>query len=160
MKFTSYKYWLNEKFTEDSDPIHDMGIGAKVLIEAWLKKMGIKIYTINDDLTIDVNRAVVLRKKLGNAKKLPDYIQFGKVNNGYFSVSDNNLTTLKGCPYEINKGNSMYNGDFFCTNNKLTSLEFAPKSITGSFICTKNAKKFTEKEVNAVCKHIGRNIHL
>jgi hypothetical protein len=27
MKFTGFKYWLNEKFTEDSDPIHDMGIG-------------------------------------------------------------------------------------------------------------------------------------
>ena len=27
MKFTSYKIWLNEKFTEESDPIKDMGIG-------------------------------------------------------------------------------------------------------------------------------------
>lgn len=30
MRFTSYKYWLNEKFTQDSDPIHDMGIGLDI----------------------------------------------------------------------------------------------------------------------------------
>lgn len=30
MKFTSYKYWLIEKFTQDSDPIHDMGIGIDI----------------------------------------------------------------------------------------------------------------------------------
>jgi len=27
MKFISFKYWLNEKFIEDSDPIEDLGIG-------------------------------------------------------------------------------------------------------------------------------------
>jgi hypothetical protein len=26
-KFESYKNWINEKFEEDTDPIHDMGIG-------------------------------------------------------------------------------------------------------------------------------------
>ena len=27
MKFISYKNWLNEKFVDDTDPIHDLGIG-------------------------------------------------------------------------------------------------------------------------------------
>jgi hypothetical protein len=30
MLFVSYKNWLNEKFVEDSDPIHDMGIGLYI----------------------------------------------------------------------------------------------------------------------------------
>ena len=30
--------FVNEKFTEDSDPIHDMGIGMDVLIKQWIEK--------------------------------------------------------------------------------------------------------------------------
>ena len=146
---------LDEKFTDESDPVHDMSIGAIKLIKDWLDKMGIIRYTINNDLTIDVNATVNLCNRLGDAEKLPDYIQFGKIKNGHFSLYNNNLTSLKGCPYEIDKGNTAYNGDFCCVNNRLTSLEFAPKSITGAFICTQNAKRFTEKEVRAVCKNIG-----
>jgi len=37
MKFSSYKYWLNEKFTEDSDPIHDLSIGMDALIKRWIE---------------------------------------------------------------------------------------------------------------------------
>jgi hypothetical protein len=29
MKFISYKYWLNEKFSDESDPIEDLGIGIR-----------------------------------------------------------------------------------------------------------------------------------
>lgn len=37
MQFISFKTWLVEKFTEDSDPIYDMGIGLKLKIEALNK---------------------------------------------------------------------------------------------------------------------------
>lgn len=37
-KFKSYKNWLNEKFTEDSDPIDDLNIGVNTRIKNYIKK--------------------------------------------------------------------------------------------------------------------------
>jgi hypothetical protein len=60
-------------------------------------------YKINSDDTIDVDGKVNLYFRLGNMTKLP--VKFGKVS-GYFSCSNNRLTTLDGCP--------KYNGgDFY-----------------------------------------------
>lgn len=138
---------INEKFTEDSDPIHDMGIGITRKIKKWLAKMNITNYTINDDLSIDVDGYVNLNRKLNNGK-LPDYIQFGKIKNGYFSIEHNNLISLKGSPRYINGGpQAPYSGDFICSYNKLTSLMFAPKKISGTFICHYNTKQFSESEI-------------
>jgi len=43
-KFESYKKWVNEKFTEESDPVQDMGIGIehaiKEFIDNAIKKYG------------------------------------------------------------------------------------------------------------------------
>jgi hypothetical protein len=147
--------YINEKFTEDSDPIHDMNIGAIRLIKKWLDDHYIKHYTINNDGTIDVNYTVQLSNRL--LEKLPDYIQFGKITNGYFSIRHNSLTTLKGCPYEILKEKSSFNGDFYCDHNNLTSLEYAPKKITGSFNCYNNDKYFKIEDVKKVCD-VGRGI--
>lgn len=36
--------YLNEKFTEDSDPIADMGIGIKGEMQRWLKSQGMKVF--------------------------------------------------------------------------------------------------------------------
>ena len=47
-------------------------------------------------------------------------------------------------------------GDFDCNSNKLTSLEGSPKSVGGDFYCTGNKKKFTRKDVKAVCKVKGK----
>ena len=51
---------INEKFTEDSDPIQDLGIGLKLLIEKWFLEINktngsnyIINYIINDDFTIE-----------------------------------------------------------------------------------------------------------
>ena len=46
-------------------------------------------------------------------------------------------------------------GYFWCSNNKLTSLQYAPKYVGGDFWCHNNTKKFTEKEVRAVCNVKG-----
>lgn len=37
IKFESYKTWVNEKFTEDSDPISDLKIGVNARIKKYLK---------------------------------------------------------------------------------------------------------------------------
>jgi hypothetical protein len=62
-----------------------------------------------------------------------------------FDYCDKGLTSL---PNDIPK---YISGDFSCSNNKLTSLQYAPKYVGGDFWCHNNTKKFTEEEVRAVC---------
>lgn len=164
------KQQLYEKFSEDSDPIRDMGIGAKPLILKWIEnyKKSSRVYTnksefiINDDGTIDVEGNVNLYK-IG-LKQLPEYIQFNTVS-GIFWINQNQLITLKGCPYHVGQHffccNNMLTtlefspeyvgGKFECSNNKLTSLEFSPKKVVGAFDCTDNLVKFSIKDVLKVC---------
>ena len=46
----------------------------------------------------------------------------GKPYTGHFSVSDMNLTSLNGCPSEVD-------GAFVCSNNKLTNLIGGPTEV-------------------------------
>lgn len=94
-------------------------------IKNWLSYYNITKYTINDDLTVDVNFKVNLS---GGITSLP--FQFGAVN-GDFSCSYNYLTSLKNCPRVVT-------GNFFCHSNKLTSLEHCPKIVNGTFWCHDN----------------------
>lgn len=157
MSFISYKNWLDEKFTADSDPISDMGIGVRARIEKWLKEHNIYNYTLNDDLTIDVDGPVNLSYELNG--NLPDYIKFSHITNGYFMSTHNNMTSLKGSPKTIDKGNANYRGNFEVNNNNLTSLKYAPKKISGNFICADNKKLFSEKTVRKICK-VGKGVYL
>ena len=58
-----------------SDPLKTLGIGKRTLIENWLKEMEEKRhlnhYSINDDLTIDVNDSVIIEGHK-NLTKFPD----------------------------------------------------------------------------------------
>ena len=129
-------------FERGIDPKKSLGIGPRYLIEKWLEKVRVEDYRINDDFTIDVNTRVDIGYE--NLIKLPEYIKFNIVK-GYFSISNNLLTTLKGCP--------KYVGDnFWCSRNELTSLEFCPKMVKGSFICHHNANSFTKEYVSSLCK--------
>jgi hypothetical protein len=91
-------------------------------IKNWLNKYGIKNYTINDDLTVDVDDDVNLSYK--ELTKIE--VQFRNVG-GYFYCNNNQLTSLEGCP-------STVGGYFSCYNNKLTSLEGCPSSVGVVFI--------------------------
>ncbi len=95
-------------------------------IEKRLKKYEIIDYTINDDLSVNINESVSLYYK--KIKEFP--IQFNKVN-GSFNCYYNQLTSLIGCPKEVN-------GGFYCSNNQLTSLKYSPKRIKGWFYCFNN----------------------
>jgi Leucine-rich repeat (LRR) protein len=90
------------------------------------KKYNIKNYTINSDGSIDVNGDVNLYNK--GLTELP--LVFNKVS-GYFDCSNNQLTSLKGCPRWV--GSS-----FYCTYNNLTSLEFSPDYVGNWFNCKYN----------------------
>jgi len=62
-------------------------------------------------------------------------LKFNKIN-GDFYCDDNRLTSLEGCPKEVSS-------NFFCYSNKLTSFEYAPKIIKGGFDCRiNNIKSF------------------
>lgn len=89
-------------------------------IEKWLDYKRVYNYTINNDLTVDVDGNVAIIFTGGH---IP--IQFGTIN-GNFDIAYNQLTTLKGCPKVIN-------GGFFCDGNHITSLEYGPETVTGGY---------------------------
>jgi len=131
--------YINEKFTDESDPIKDLGIGVRHKIEEWLNKMHIEKYTINDDLTIDVYSSVNLEHyAVPDIKKLPAYIKFNIVNGDFIVPA--NFSSMKGFPQLIT-------GDFGCFWNDIKSLKYMPKSIGGS--C--HMGNFSKEEILKVC---------
>jgi hypothetical protein len=116
-------------------------------IESWLKEHSINNYMISEDFYITVQGNVNLHERL-NGSKLP--VKF-KMVDGYFDISNNNLTTLEGCPKTVtkdfncskNKLNSLFEcpvevGDFDCSHNQLKTLSYSPKEVRGSFDCSFN----------------------
>ena len=98
----------------------------KEQIKQWLDSMKIENYTINEDLTVDVDSGVKLSDN--DLTNIP--VQFGIVK-GNFSCGTNKLTSLQGCPQSVD-------GDFVCNNNLLTRLQDCPQSIRGHFNCGNN----------------------
>lgn len=86
-------------------------------IKKWLKKMKIKNYTINPDLTVDVKGDVNISHS--HLDFIP--IQFGVVSESFYCYN-NRLKTLKGTPHEVGE-------DFYCHNNVLLNLEDGPKKV-------------------------------
>ena len=119
---------------------------SNIDIHSICEKHGIENYTINDDMSIDVNGSVYLHEK--RIDKLP--LQFREVT-GNFWCDFNNLTSLKGSPtivdgfYCSNQITSLEfgpkvvnNNGYYCGNNKLTSFEFFPNQVIGGFHCYSN----------------------
>ena len=95
----------------------------------WLDKYKIEKYTVNDDLTVDVDGDVFLGFR--NLSTIP--FKFNKVN-GSFECSYNNLKSLRCCP--------KYVGVIFdCTGNDLKSLRGCPKYVGCYFNCCDNPLK-------------------
>ena len=86
----------------------------------------IKNYSINPDLSIDVEGSV----SLNNLKLSSLPLRFSRVG-GSFYCSYNQLTTLEGSPREVG-------GGFYCYNNHLTTLEGGPREVEGYFDCRYN----------------------
>ena len=61
--------------------------------------------------------------------ELPDLSSV--IVKGNFTIAANNLTSLRGCPREVE-------GDFWCHHNLLTSLEGCPSKVGGNFWCHEN----------------------
>lgn len=97
------------------------------------EKYDIEHYTINDDMSIDVDGDIEFYAL--NSTTLP--LSFSKVY-GSFHCLHNHFTTLKGCPNYVC-------GTFICSFNELTSLEYCPTYIGINFGCLGN-------QIN--CRHL------
>jgi hypothetical protein len=162
-------------FERGLNPKRAMETGKFILIKNWCIEKDIHNFIINDDFSIDVlndnllikPRPTSLKDELIKRNKyafnrytqfindgrveihekmsqLPDYIQFNNVE-GYFSVHDCGLTTLKGCPKEVGE-------NFHIARNNLTNLDYCPKEVGGSFICHHNAEYFDKDYILSKCK--------
>jgi hypothetical protein len=109
---------------------------------------GIWNYQIRDDGSIDVVGSVDLYNSLGDLKQLP--LIFNEVI-GEFICSENNLTTLEGCPIKVG-------GYFSCSKNKLTSLEHSPKIVGKNFYCGYNDNLTSLDGLENT--YIGRTLHV
>ena len=87
------------------------------------EKYKIKNYTINDDLSIEVDGDVHLVEK--ELEYLP--LKFNYVS-GNFYCHHNKLKSLEGSPQTVE-------GDFKCSSNGLKSLESCPQTVGGRFNC-------------------------
>jgi len=129
------------KFQRNSDNrLDSLGIGKIELIKQWLDECKITKYSINPDLSIDVNETFSIYRMFQYVleNKLPDYIQFNNVY-GHCNFTESGLTTLKGSPRYVQ-------GFFSCSRNKLESLDYAPNEIEGIFYCYEN--KITQSEID------------
>jgi hypothetical protein len=153
-------------FKKKDNPLDSLGVGKRVLIENWLKKMRISDYVILDNLTINVKDDVNLN--FNNIIQLPSFIKFNYISGsfychhcllvnlngmpnsvwGTFNCSFNDLTNLEGCPQLIER-------HFICEFSKLTSLNGGPKEVKGDFYCNNNPIKFTRNNVKSMCEVKG-----
>jgi hypothetical protein len=86
--------------------------------------------------------------RLMNLTELPEILKNVSVD-GSFDCSNNKLTSLINAPKSVVIS-------FYCSTNHLTSLEGAPKFVGGDFYCTDNPVQFTRKGVKSVCNVKGR----
>jgi len=88
-----------------------------------------------DNYTINSDGTVDVDNDVNlSSKKLTKLpLKFGKVSGNFF-CSDNYLTTLEGSPQSVG-------GNFNCRSNYLKTLEFCPKSVGGYFSFYKNSIK-------------------
>lgn len=106
------------------------------------EKYGIENYTINEDLSVDVDGPV----NLSNKKLTHIPINFNKVS-GTFSCDNNNLIDLTNSPKIVGQ-------NFLCNNNKNISLKNCPMFVLGDFSCM----HCNLKELIHLPKIIGRSL--
>jgi hypothetical protein len=118
-------------FTEEGDPVHDMGIGITELIETWLRDHRIKLheYALSQHSKM-INAYTTITLTGEDLNELPEYIQFNSIRGG-FHIDRNNLTSLRGCPKKLS-------GSFMCSNNKLKDLMGGPDEVEGSYGASHN----------------------
>ena len=114
--------YLGNNLNESQEEFFD----TKEKITVWLDSNRIKNYTINDDLTVDVDGCVDISEK--DFKRIP--VKFEKVTGSFWCSNCVRLISLKGCPSSVG-------GSFWCENcTSLISLDGCPMLVDGYFWCT------------------------
>jgi hypothetical protein len=90
---------LKDYIVNENNFFKNLGIGQESLIRKWLDEHDVKEYTINSDMTIDVESSVWLNNIKEN--ELPEYIQFGNISYD-FGINDSNIKSLRGFPKRCN----------------------------------------------------------
>lgn len=108
-------------------------------VKNWLDKMCVRNYTINNDLTVDVDGSVDI--SCNHLTEIP--IQFGTIN-GNFRCNYNRLTSLKGGPRYVE---NIYNADY----NNITTLKYHPIDVGWSFSVDNNPH--LPRQINQFCSH-------
>ena len=126
-----FEWWMNSKANTEYE------------IKEFLDKVGIKKYTIQKDLSVDVHQNAKIVYE--NLRRFP--IIFNSIE-GDVILTANKLETLEGLPNEIF-------GTLDISNNLLRTLEHCPKIIHGDFDASecyldnlKNAPKEVMGDVN------------
>lgn len=93
------------------------------------ERMGASDYVIDIDGAVHVNSSILMFKSTPD-RMLP--VQFAVVD-GSCILADRQLKSLRGAPHTVN-------GDFDCSYNALTTLQYAPTTIgaNASFRCENN----------------------
>ena len=117
---------LREYILNENNFFKNLGIGEKVQIEKWLKEHNVKNFTINDDLTIDVNGDLFIEEDL------PEFINFNKVHSDC-TCWNSHVTTLRGAPKIVGE-------HFTCRRTSIETLEGCPVEIGGEFEVVDNKK--------------------
>lgn len=109
------------------------------------EKYGIENYTINEDLSIDVDGSV----DISDMKLIKIPIKFNKVT-GTFSCRNNNISDLENSPRIVGQ-------NFICDINvELTNLKGCPEFVLGDFSCMNS----NLKDLGHLPKIIGRSLYL
>jgi hypothetical protein len=111
---------LKKLFGTESAPLVDRPLPQA---EHYLREWGIPYKKKNE--VLEVNDLVIKGKGL---KELPDLGNV--VVHNIFDCSNNELTSLKGCPRRT--------AYFVCSHNKLATLEGATLDVSSSFTCSHN----------------------
>jgi len=144
----SSQFWLSRlRSLLASSIILFMSYQTKLEVTNWLEDHQVKNFTINTDLSVDVEGNV----DISECNLSTIAIQFSYIG-GNFDCKDNALTSLKGAPRIVkgifncnqNQLESLIDGpqivgaDYFCEFNNLKNLKGSPQMITGKFNCSSN----------------------
>lgn len=112
-------------------------------IKLWLDINEIENYTINDDLTVDVDSEVTI---IDDLTTLP--VKFNRVS-GYFGTGTY-LESLEGCPNYVD-------GDFNCSGSQIVTLIGAPSVVEGTMLCYDCVELIS---LEGAPKRVGKNLNL
>ena len=96
----------------------------------WLDEYDVKNYKLVLDKQYRFVVNVTGDVGLSDKKLINIPVKFSEVK-GFFYCSYNKLTSLEFSPQTVGS-------DFYCSDNQLTSLKFCPETVSGSFYCYSN----------------------